>query len=289
MTTHPGEHAASPTPGRRGLSNLAQRLLTGIIALPIVLWTAYSGGWWFVALAAPLAAVGVIEFCMLGRSRYVEGNPLIGAIMAISVVLGVHLRAPILWAGILVVGGAAVFMSEELKAREGTSRAVARTLLTLGGVAYVAFPAAMMVAVRNLLDGLTWLLLIFFMTWGTDSFAYIAGRLWGHTPLAPTISPKKTREGAIGGVICGVLAGAIFLALNGLLSPLTLPLVLIGPPLAIVGDLAESAIKRWFEVKDSHLIGFDILPGHGGVLDRIDGLILVTVFTFLYMALTGLA
>jgi phosphatidate cytidylyltransferase len=128
-------------------------------------------------------------------------------------------------------------------------------------------------------------MLIFALTWGTDSLAYIGGRLWGKTLLAPHISPKKTREGALVGIIGGIVPGIlILLASDKLTVPLVL-LVAVGPFIAILGDLVESGLKRAFGVKDSHIYGLNILPGHGGVLDRVDALILVTFFCYVYLHL----
>ncbi|MFS8543566.1 MAG: phosphatidate cytidylyltransferase, partial [Limnochordales bacterium] len=105
----------------------------------------------------------------------------------------------------------------------------------------------------------------------------------------PHISPKKTVEGAIVGVIGGIVpATLVLVAADKFTTSAMIPLAL-GPLLAILGDLVESGLKRLFQVKDSHLTGFDILPGHGGVLDRVDGLILVTVFAYAYLVSTGLA
>jgi phosphatidate cytidylyltransferase len=135
---------------------------------------------------------------------------------------------------------------------------------------------------------LVWLLLVFCVTWGTDSFAYIGGRLWGKTPLAPKLSPRKTLEGAVVGVIGGIVPSLILLATANLLSAGTIFFVLVAPLVAIAGDLFESGLKRFFEVKDSHIAGFDILPGHGGILDRTDALLLVSMFAYAVFMLSGL-
>jgi phosphatidate cytidylyltransferase len=290
MTSLPGQPVSSPAPkGRAQPSNLTQRIMTGAVGLPVVLIAAYLGGWWLVALVVPLACIGVLEFCMLGRNRGVEGSTLVGAPAAALVVIGIHLGIPLLWLGALVATVPAVFLLELLRNNHDARIKTIKSVLTLAALLYVALPAALLVATRNLPNGFTWLLLIFCVTWGTDSFAYIGGRLWGRTKLAPTISPKKTVEGAIVGVVGGIIPAVVLLLAANLFSPLTMILVAIGPLLAILGDLVESGLKRAFQVKDSHLSGLDILPGHGGVLDRVDGLILVTATTYLYLILTGLA
>lgn len=250
---------------------------------------AFMGGWWLVALVIILASVGVVEFCMLGRNRRIAGSGLVGVPATVLVVVGIHLALPQLWLGALVASVPAVFLLESIRGDHGVRTRAVKALITLLALLYVALPAALLVATRNLPLGLVWLTTIFFVTWGTDSFAYIGGRLWGRTKLAPHISPKKTVEGAIVGVIGGIIPAAAVLQVAGLFSVTAMVIVAFGPIIAILGDLVESWLKRAFQVKDSHLSGLDILPGHGGVLDRVDGLILVTVMTYIYLLVTGLA
>jgi phosphatidate cytidylyltransferase len=289
MTTVPGEQAQPPVSDKRLPSNLTLRVLTGVIGLPIVLFAAFAGGWWFVALVSVMAFVGVLEFCSLGRARDIEGSGLVGVPVALAIIIGFYVKNPALWVGAFLLAIPAVFLLETFRSRRDVRRNLIKVLTTEAAVLYVGFPAAFLVATRNLTDGMTWLLMIFIVTWGTDTFAYIGGRLWGRTKLAPTISPKKTLEGAITGVVGGIVPAAILLGLNGKFSPLAMIPVAAGPLMAILGDLVESWLKRAFSVKDSHIMGFDILPGHGGVLDRVDALILVTTFSYLYLLATGLA
>ncbi len=159
------------------------------------------------------------------------------------------------------------------------------------GLVYIGIPTLMLISMRQMPNGMVWIALVYALTWGTDTFAYIGGRLWGKTPLAPRISPKKTREGAIAGVIGSFFASMLVLIVAGRFDPVFLLLLSIAPAAAIIGDLFESAIKRTAEIKDSHLAGFNIFPGHGGVLDRVDSLIFVSALTFIFLQLvqTGVA
>ena len=102
--------------------------------------------------------------------------------------------------------------------------------------------------------------MILCVTWGTDTFAYIGGRLWGKTKLAPKLSPKKTVEGAIVGAIGGITGALILLAYTHTISPGSLIFVLLAPLVAIAGDLVESALKRFFGVKNSHIDGWIFCP-----------------------------
>ena len=124
-------------------------------------------------------------------------------------------------------------------------------------------------------DGPMYLLLLLFIVWSSDTAAYFSGKKFGKTPLAPNISPKKTVEGAVGGVLAAIIVSFLW---NMFQSGPKLPwfgltlLALFGSFFGILGDLLESTFKRFANVKDS---GF-ILPGHGGLLDRLDGCLLYT-------------
>ena len=154
----------------------------------------------------------------------------------------------------------------------------------IGGFIYCLLPAVALLWVRGWDDSrLNLLLWVFIVTWATDIGAYFVGRAIGRNKLAPTISPGKTIEGLIGGMIAAGLLGGAWAIEQGLGKPL-----LVAAPLfalaAQAGDLFESWIKRRAGVKDSG----HILPGHGGLLDRVDGLVPVAVLTALAQ-LSGLA
>lgn len=121
--------------------------------------------------------------------------------------------------------------------------------------------------------GLVYIFYSLFIMWATDSGAYFVGRAIGKKKLWPEISPNKTIEGAIGGIICALIVGALFVLLKGIDVPLVslLGITFILSVFGQIGDLAESALKRHFNVKDSG----KILPGHGGILDRFDSLLFV--------------
>ena len=152
--------------------------------------------------------------------------------------------------------------------------------LSLGwGYVYVAIPAFSLIV----LDWI-WLELVFWLmvvVWSTDIFAYFAGRGIGGPKLAPRISPNKTWAGLLGGMAGAMVVGALF----GLAFEVGIPFLVLGAPLALlaqVGDLYESSVKRRLGVKDSGAI----LPGHGGILDRVDGLLPVTVVVLLILMAT---
>ena len=148
-------------------------------------------------------------------------------------------------------------------------------------MAYAVVPFVAINSLRgNEVAGMTIILILFASVWGADILAYFAGKLIGGPKLAPKISPKKTWSGFIGGLIGSLLlVWAVLLVMGYQASFPLLALVLMLAVFAQIGDLAESALKRRFDVKDSS----GLIPGHGGVLDRVDGLVFSTVVLWLFM------
>ena len=154
-------------------------------------------------------------------------------------------------------------------------------LWAIGGFFYALAPAVSLLWIRDRSgdDGLSLLLWVFLVTWATDIGAYFAGRRFGETKLAPTISPNKTVEGLTGGAVAATLFGAAWVWGTGL-SAVLLVLAPLFALAAQAGDLFESGMKRQAGIKDSG----NLLPGHGGILDRLDGLVPVAILTFLVEA-----
>ena len=284
---------ATPAPNRKQPSNLTQRVVTAAILAPVVLVLVLAGGWLFAAGVALAAVLAALEFYLLAENRPEQGSALIGTPMVLGLVLIYQLDRADLWPVLLVAGSLITLVIEFVRHPRTPRRNFRQLLMTLFGVFYIGFPAAFLVSIRNFPgDGLMWLMVVLALTWGTDIMAYIGGRLLGKHKLAPRISPSKTVEGAVIGYLGGLISSLLILAFAGEVTPAALVLIAIGPIVAILGDLFESALKRAFQVKDSHITGFNILPGHGGVLDRVDALIWVTVLVYffvLFFGLTGIA
>ena len=234
----------------------------------------------FVAFILTVAAIGLHEY---GGMAFAEdraaraGLMLFGLLVAASVIAGMR---P--WTGaalsIAVIGGLVL----ALLRRGDLSDAVGRLGLLLLGVLYVGFFVPHVALLRQQPDGWRWVLFTVYSAMGSDSGAYFAGRAYGRRKLMPAVSPSKTVEGAIGGLVGAAVIGAICWLVFFRQLPLgeTLGVAVAIGLLAELGDLCESAIKRAFGAKDSGWI----IPGHGGILDRLDSLLFPFVFSYYYYA-----
>ncbi|MBI1257939.1 MAG: hypothetical protein GC204_10745 [Chloroflexi bacterium] len=267
------------------LSNVAQRLITAAVVGPLVVIAVLAGGPAFALVVLGFAIVGLLEFYHLAYDRPSQGSTLVGVPTMILVVLAFYFEQPALALLALGVGAVVTFCLETVRHTADVRRSFVQVGMTVLGVLYLGFPSGFLVSLRGEPNGVLWILVILCVTWGTDSFAYVGGRLWGKTKLAPKLSPKKTVEGAIVGAIGGITGALLLLAYTQTITPATLIFVLLAPPVAIAGDLLESALKRHFGVKDSHIERLDLLPGHGGILDRTDALLLVAVLAYFMLML----
>ena len=268
------------------MNNLAQRTLTAVIGIPIVAVLAYLGGWYFVGLVAFVVYISQYEFYKLPGAlmdtRHLAAGLVLGALVVVfqyEVPLVGHL-AVVLMVALLM------YDAFDLK----NERIWTQTGWMIAGLVYPALIFSYFVRLRNeWLDTLTDLehfnipLSLLIMVWTIDTFAFMFGKTFGKRPLAPAISPKKTWEGAYGGFGGAVLAMVIMkLTMLPFLSWVDVfVLATIGGVAGQVGDLVQSRLKRICNVKDSGRF----LPGHGGILDRIDGLILVVPLYYWYLKL----
>jgi phosphatidate cytidylyltransferase len=278
---------ASPAPKQaQDSTNLRIRLLTAAILGPIIIALILVGDWPFYTLVIAGGVLGLLEFCALGEGRGWMGITQAGVPAMLLLLMSFANGQPGLFPAIFLMAAVIAALIDSVRGVPIPERPP-HVLVTLAGLLYIGFPLAFMIAIRGRADGLNWLAFIMATTWTTDTFAYIGGRWWGKHKLAPQISPKKTVEGAVTGVAAGLVAGLIVLASAGYLTVGTVLLAAVVPVMAVLGDLLESWIKRRLGAGDSHLTGLDIIPGHGGVLDRVDSLILVTVLVYVYLLVMG--
>lgn len=266
-------------------SDLGRRVAVAAVGIPLAVLILYIGGWVMAAALAGIAAGGAAEFYRLARQRNVLPFATAGAALAAVPVLLVMLTTqPELWtlrvfiAAVLLVSAAAIFRRGVAGAPLAVSAVTVFAALFTGGTLLYAMLLRQMPVPAANQDLQNWVgpaLLAFPMTltWMGDTFAYFGGRAFGKRKLIPAVSPAKTVEGALSGVIGTTIIGAlyshfIFGALLGVpIGAVTGALIgLVISPIAQIGDLVESLLKREAGVKDSGTL----LPGHGGVLDRFD-------------------
>ncbi len=253
---------------RADASVFRTRVLSALILAPVALGAAYFGRPVWDALVAVMGACMAWEWARLcGGGRLSRAGAISMAIAPVAVAVGA--LAGIVPA-LVIVGAGAVLVG--LGARLEGARS---PLWPAAGVVYVGMPCLAMAWLRAMPDdGLATLLWVLALVWATDTGGYIAGRGLGGPKLAPRISPNKTWAGLIGGMIAAAAVGlAAALLVPDVPAWIAVPL---SATLAVVeqtGDLFESAVKRHFGVKDSSRL----IPGHGGVLDRVDGLLAVSL------------
>lgn len=268
-------------------SNLVQRIASSVVLLPFVAFIVWYGEPLVSLTVIVLAILALHELFGLFRAGGYTPRRSAGYLSVILFVVAVSLRSrvPLDWTGFALITAIIASLAVELprRNREGSLLSWA---LTLSGATYVGWTLAHFVLLRALdhplssaaplrflrLDsGAAWIVFVLTITFLSDTGAYFTGRSLGKHRMAPYISPKKSWEGAIGGMLAATIAGALLVPLLGLPIGAVGGALLgtIGSVAAQIGDLAESLLKRQVDIKDSgHLI-----PGHGGILDRIDSLL----------------
>ncbi len=259
---------SQPSAVAKTSSNLFIRVIAALILAPLTIMVVFIGGWlWILLVTAVTIGLFYEWHAIVNTTR----EPRVFAVG----VIGLELIGLALWFGWNGVAFAAAIITPTLIAFLSPDRRI----WNVGGFVYAA--AALIAAVLVRLDpaiGLYALVFPLLIVWVTDIGGYFAGRAFGGPKLAPRISPKKTWAGAVGGLVLSVV---IALAATWLGWGRLVPLLVLGVLLSIVsqfGDLFESWVKRRFDVKDSS----QIIPGHGGLLDRLDGFVAAIVFAAIF-------
>lgn len=266
-------------------SNLATRFLTALVGIPAILALLYVGpAWGWAAFLAVALVVGAREFF-----RVTHPEDSVSQVLGIVLCLGVHAvlwffgaKASVLLGLILLLPTIALFATLARLGNIDTSALRAASMAF--GPLWVGGGLASLALLRRDAgeqSGPGFVVLALALSWFSDTGAYFAGRFLGKHKLYEAVSPKKTVEGALGGLaaaIVGALA-AHFLFLRALPLVDAIVLAVVAGGLGQAGDLGESMIKRSFHVKDSG----GIVPGHGGILDRVDALMVTGSFTYLYV------
>ncbi len=279
----------SKAPERRSflLSSMVLRVLAAIVFIPCFIIITWRGGYHFLALVDIVIFIGLWEFYGMMEAKGIRPYKAIGILSGLALSWYVYFHNGV-YANLLLTVGLLAIMTLELTRRDGRD-AIYQISTTVLGVFYVAFLASHLVLLRELplnvgLDysrGSSFVFLAFVVTWACDTGAYVVGTSWGKHPLLPRVSAKKTVEGSVGGLVFAV-AGAIlakytFAQYLGIWQAIVLGLA--AGCIGQIGDLVESMIKRDADVKDTS----GLIPGHGGVLDRFDGLLFTTPLMYYYL------
>ena len=262
---------------------LKQRVITGLWGIPLLIaavWFAQPLPW-FTLLVAIWGLLAVFEFYKIVAGAKVLPLTYFGLIWTLLFILSPHLNYAFTIP--LLLTSAVVLSLLWLLLRPQKEGAFIGWAWTIAGILYVGWLLSHFVALRGLDEGRNWVFLALFATFGSDTAAFFAGRALGRHHLAPGISPGKTWEGAIAGILGAIIVSLLFT----IPSPLSLPLgygqaIVLGLLVSLfgqLGDLIESLLKRNMGVKDSGRL----LPGHGGALDRIDSVVFAGVVVYYYV------
>lgn len=277
---------------------LMRRAVTGFVYAALVLAAVLLGNWTLSILCAVLAGLGIIEFFKITSPTMNKIAKFIGIGLAVSLPIitwGSRLytmQAPVVgtgglsgFVGLFFAIAIALALYMAWVAYTPTSKA-ADAALSFFGALYLGVPLSFLVLIRDMNNGVFLAALTVLSVWAYDSFAYLGGSLFGRHKMAPVISPKKSWEGFLTGMVGAILIWlgyVLSIGGNGYHAAVSAGIVVaIG---SLTGDFFESRIKREADVKDSG----DLLPGHGGILDRVDSMLMVNLVMFLLLSTVGRA
>ncbi len=287
--------------------SLRLRIASGILFVPLLILLARAGGLAFTGFVALQVFLGLGEFYRMMKGKGLHPSTLLGTVASLGILLACYkphlVASPALMSAVLdrgvgmyhntagevLVTGLTLLMLTLALRHPERPRQVESLAVTLFGILYVGWLSAHLVLLRELpwiagtdyADGASYALLAFFVTWSCDTGAYAVGRMFGRTRPWTTISPRKSLEGAVGGLAASILAGLVARVWFAHYLRLGDALVL-GAAVGVfgqVGDFVESLLKRDARHGDSS----DIIPGHGGILDRFDSLYFAAPVVYYYL------
>lgn len=257
------------------------RTLTILVGMPIILACVYYGGIPFLVLVLLLAIIAINEFYNLMMKKGLFPAYYVGNLITVFFIVFAYYALKRNWepahSAILTLAAATAMISGIFLKREKDT--IVDIAVTILGIIYVGWFMSYLLFIRNLTEHGGYLFFLLFTVWAMDIAAYLAGMVFGRTPLVPSISPKKTWEGAIAGFVVCLLASSIF---SWIAQLEVWHALILGALIGIFGqisDLIESLIKREAGAKDSS----ELVPGHGGVLDRIDSFVLTAPLMYYYV------
>lgn len=282
--------------------DLTRRVAVAAVGIPLGIWIIYLGGWVLAGVLGLVAALGAREFYLLAEARGVRPLDVPGITVAVALVVLAGVRPTFVelapWAFGLLFFLTLFCLAAVIWMRWPGGAPLGAVSSTVAGALYTGGALAFALLIRNLPDtaasgapatawaGAALLIFPLLVTWIGDSCAYFAGSAWGRRKLLPTVSPGKTMVGGVAGLVGAMAAGGVYagLVLAGQHAYAVSALLGTGMGLVIgvaaqVGDLAESVLKREAGRKDSG----EILPGHGGALDRFDAIFFTVPLTYVML------
>jgi len=261
-----------------------KRWLTGIISVPVLIFiVGYGPKWGFLALLCAVAIVGMFEFYALTAIQAPRSVLGVNILMTILLFLALTMRQ-VMFIPVIILIYVLFPMIFFVFARKPPDKTLTVQMTTsVFGAIYLSLPLVLLALIHFRAMGRWWVFLLLVVVFAGDTGVFYTGRAFGKHKLHRTVSPGKTWEGAVGALLSSLMAAVLFLSFIPL-SPWgidMLVLVAILSASAQIGDLAESLLKRNHGIKDSG----QILPGHGGILDRIDGLLFAIPVLFVYLLL----
>lgn len=261
------------------MKELLVRTISGAVLVAIIIACVLLSTWSMAALSLLFVAIGTYEMSRLQKieksSHIIVGELFaVGAYLAVALLVLLDLSVAFL---VLLFAMAPFIMALFSKSLDFKSIAA----FTFGSMAYLSLPCALMVMMHKIFDP-KFVLLIFVLLWTNDTFAYLTGKLLGKHKLFERISPGKTIEGSIGGLVFTMVGIIVYSHyVNWLPLKVAIGMGLIAVVFGTLGDLCESMLKRQAGVKDSG----NLIPGHGGILDRFDSVLFTVPFVFVYLLL----
>jgi phosphatidate cytidylyltransferase len=269
---------------------LKKRVLTALLGIPLIAIVIWFGNPWFTILVAIWGALAVLEFYRIAAINKLTLFTYFGIIWTVLFIISqnsdiisiiepyinLNLITPLMFTLLVVLSLILLLVFQQKE------KAFLHWVWTLGGIIYIGWLLSHLIALRELNYGKNWVFYALFTTFTSDTFSFFIGHKWGKHQLASTISPSKTWEGAIAGIISATAFSLLFIPL----TPFSLyfsygQAMLLGLMVSIfgqLGDLIESLFKRNMGVKESG----KLVPGHGGILDRTDSIIFASVFVYYY-------
>lgn len=254
------------------MSNLLQRVITGIIIAAITIFIAYKGNIYFNIFSIILGALTYSEYIKITQKHHNKLLIISGAVFYLFFALLILFK--ILPQNLILY----VCLSSVILYFITYIQHQANIWMPLGFI-YNSLPVISLIFIRE--KSFAYIIYLFLIIWSTDIGGYIFGKIIGGKKIAPRISPKKTYAGAIGGILLAFIASFIYLYLTQNVTQNLIIGIFVLSIISQYGDLLESYIKRKFNIKDSG----NILPGHGGVLDRVDGLMIASIFFALFLGI----